>query len=152
MKYGGCDNLESIASPTSMSFKNSADLAIYFGYCTSLSSIPSDLFKYCTNVVNFAGTFRGCTSLSNILADLFKYCTNVESFAETFSGCTNLTGQAIPLWERMENGATYNYESGYDINNDIIRGPEGFGCYSYCTGLTNYSSIPEYWKSLPVNQ
>ena len=171
-----CTNLESIVSPTSLSFKNSSDFSICFGNCTSLSSIPSDLFKYCTNMQSLYGAFSGCTSLSSIPTDLFKYCTNVTDFGavfcectslssipsnlfeqctnvkyfyDAFAGCTNLTGQAIPLWERMENGATYNYEPEFDSNNDIIRKPDGFGCYCDCTGLTNYSSIPEYWKSPP---
>ena len=168
----GCSNLETIASPTENSFDNDIYFTIFFYNCTSLSNIPSDLFKYCTNAESFYFTFANCTSLTNIPEDLFKCCTgavvfaatfaectnlnsipsnlfdncpNVFYFSQTFYNCTGLTGQELPLWQRMENGAEYEYEPEYGY--ELERGPDGYGCYYNCTGLTNFSSIPEYWKA-----
>ena len=172
VNFGKCENLESIASPTEKSFKNTSNFTISFKICRALTSIPSDLFKYCSNVTNFdcvfencssltsipsslfancssalsfTGSFSYCTSLTSIPPNLFANCPNIHNLIGTFFHCTNLTGQAIPLWERMEDGATYNYES-YDPNSGNYRYPNGDGCYALCTGLSNYDSIPEYWK------
>ena len=119
-----------------------------FADCTGLTDIPENLFANCTQVRNFAeividssgwrrGAFAGCTGLTSIPENLFANCPQVADFAGTFAGCTGLTGNAIPLWERVPEGA----------ENEYIGTPNGMGCYYGCTQLTNYSSIPEYWKS-----
>ena len=133
--FGGCENLATIASPRTNTFRNVKEFASTFVDCTSLNSIPADLFVNCTQVEYFSWTFRGCTSLTSIPADLFANCTQVESFLGTFGGCINLTGEPIPLWERVPNGSENGYEGI----------PDGAGCYYGCTQLTNYDSIPEYW-------
>lgn len=82
------------------------------------------------------GTFSGCTSLTSIPENLFANCLNVQDFSCTFYECTSLTGNAIHLWERVENGST----------NDYIGMPDGHGCYYACEGLEDYNNIPDYWK------
>ena len=138
LDYGfyGCYNLTTIASPRSNTFKNVISFENTFSGCSSLTSIPSDLFANCSQVTNFGRTFSGCTNLATIPADLFANCTQVTNFHSTFSGGTNLTGEAIPLWERVEDGAENDYQGN----------PDGEGCYYGCTKLTNYDIIPEYWK------
>ena len=158
-----CENLTTIASPRSNTFKNVISFEDTFSECSSLTSIPSDLFANCSQVTNFGGTFFGCTNLTTIPADLFANCTQATNFGETFMFCTNLTsipenlfanctqvtnfdstffggtnltGEAIPLWERVEDGAENDYQGN----------PDGEGCYYGCTQLTNYDIIPEYWK------
>ena len=131
-----CENLTTIASPRSNTFKNVISFEGAFSGCSSLTSIPADLFANCSQVTNFGRTFSGCTNLATIPADLFANCTQVTNFNSTFNGCTNLTGEAIPLWERVEDGAENDYQGN----------PDGEGCYYGCTQLTNYDIIPEYWK------
>lgn len=75
-----------------------------------------------------------CSNLEIIPVDLFDNCTNVKSFLGTFYNCDSLRGQAIPLWNRVQGSSDY------------IGTPDGKGCYYGCEGLTNYSSIPDYWK------
>ena len=138
LDYGfyGCYNLTTIASPRSNTFKNVISFENTFSECSSLTSIPSDLFANCTQATNFGETFMFCTNLTSIPENLFANCTQVTNFDSTFFGGTNLTGEAIPLWERVEDGAENDYQGN----------PDGEGCYYGCTQLTNYDIIPEYWK------
>ena len=109
----------------------------WFEGCSNLTTIASPSKDTFRNVTDFSYTFSDCTSLSSIPEGLFANCDNVTDFSFTFSGCTNLQGEAIPLWERVENGAENGYKGV----------PNGSGCYCDCTQLSNYSSIPNYWRS-----
>ena len=60
----------------------------------------------------------------------------MQSFEWTFAYCTSLTEDAIPLWERVENGSSNGFEGE----------PDGNGCYYGCNGLDDYNNIPDYWK------
>jgi len=51
----------------------------------------------------------------------------VRDFSYTFYNCRGLTGNSLPLWMNYPN-ATSNY------------------CYSYCTSLDDYATIPANWK------
>ncbi len=135
--FTGCTGLTNISENLFTNCTQVTDFSGTFADCSGLTNIPENLFTNCTQVTNFSGTFAGCTSLTSIPETLFDSCTLVASFQSTFYECTNLTGEAIPLWERVPEGA----------ENEYIGTPNGMGCYYGCTQLTNYSSIPEYWKS-----
>ena len=150
--------IERIANPTNSSFENLEDISFSgselqeipaglfkncpkltslkgtFSGCYNLYEIPEGLFDNCQNVTNFNGTFMNCSNLESIPSDLFDNCTNAESFVGTFYNCSSLTGQSIPLWNRVQGSSDY------------IGTPDGKGCYYGCSGLTDYSSIPDYWK------
>ena len=118
-------------------FKNCpklTSLSSTFNNCRKLIEIPRGLFDNCQNITNFNGTFMNCSNLESIPSDLFDNCTNAESFVGTFYNCSSLTGQSIPLWNRVQGSSDY------------IGTPDGKGCYYGCSGLTDYSSIPDYWK------
>lgn len=118
-------------------FKNCPKLTSLYGTfyeCRELREIPERLFDNCQNVTNFDCTFMNCSNLEIIPADLFDNCTNVKSFLGTFYNCDSLRGQSIPLWNRVQGSSDY------------IGTPDGKGCYYGCEGLTDYSSIPDYWK------
>ncbi len=151
-------NIWRIANPTNSSFENLENISFSgsglreipaglfkncpkltslngtFSGCYNLYEIPEGLFDNCQNVTNFDGTFMNCSNLESIPSDLFDNCTNVESFVGTFYNCSSLTGQSIPLWNRVQGSSDY------------IGTPDGKGCYYGCGGLTDYSSIPDYWK------
>ena len=55
--------------------------------------------------------------------------------------CTSLTGKPIELWTRGTNNAENEYQGN----------PDGESCYSYCTGLEGYETIPNYWKRGKLN-
>ena len=73
-----------------------------------------------------------CTNLRKIAEpseDSFRYISN---FNDSFAGCTGLTGNVPELW---------------NLNNGTMTGD---GCFYGCTQVTNYSSIPDSWKAMPL--
>ena len=141
-----CTKLRRIASPSENSFIKITEFRDTFSGCASLTSIPEDLFSNCPNVDSFQSTFENCIGLTSIPQNLFSNCQNVTDFDGTFSGCTNLTGEAIPLWERVDGWENLDFENTSEWFTTI---PNGHSCYRGCEKLSNYSSIPEYWKMLP---
>ena len=136
--FDGCTGLTNIPENLFANCTQVTNFEMTFSKCTSITTIPENLFANCTQATNFCSTFASCSNLISIPADLFANCTQVTNFNSTFNGCTNLTGEAITLWERVENGAGNGYQGN----------PDGGGCYYGCTKLTNYDVIPEYWKSV----
>ena len=122
---------------------------------TGIISIPSNLFDKCTKVTTFNQTFRECSSLQTIPTGLFDNCTKVTDFGGysssdyfmgTFSRCSNITGESpytvinvdgqdvkVHLYERV------NYPDYFTAPTRI------YNCYSNCSKLTDYSSIPTDW-------
>ena len=135
--FSGCTGLTTIPENLFANCPNVQSFMFSFNDCTGLTTIPENLFANCPNVQRFSWIFAGCTSLTSIPTNLFEHCTNVKYFSNVFDGCTKLTGNAIPLWERVENGSS----------NDYVGTPDGEGCYNECEGLSNYYSIPEYWRT-----
>ena len=123
-------------------FHNNTEITnLYFTFARNeITEIPANLFNSCTKNNSFGGTFMGCKKLTSIPEMLFDNCTNVKSFGAstldetsfnvnmgTFAYCTSLTGKAPELWNRS-NVTSYYY------------------CFRDCTGLDNYSEIPDDWK------
>ena len=156
---GGCVNLEEIAEPAKKSFEEIASFQWAFSGCSSLVNIPENLFANCPNAMNFSETFAWCNSLTNIPEKLFSNCSNAENFkwtfircsklknipenlfanclnvtdfCGTFAYCEELEGKSIELWK--------DGRKGIDENNG------GDGCYYMCEKLTDYSTIPDFWK------
>ena len=146
INLSGCTKLRKIASPTENSFTNITDFKNTFYDCESLTEIPEDLFSNCPNADGFYDTFVNCIGLTNIPQNLFSNCQNVTDFSGTFYGCINLTGEAILLWERVDGWESLDFENTSEWFDTV---PNGEGCYTGCEKLSNYSSIPEYWKKLP---
>ena len=138
-----CTKLRKIASPSENSFTNITSFEATFFNCESLTEIPEDLFSNCPNVDSFNSTFDSCIGLNNIPQNLFSNCQNVTDFGRTFYGCTNLTGEAVPLWERVDGWESLDLKNAREW---VGTKPDGNGCYIGCTKLSNYSSIPDYWK------
>ena len=67
----------------------------------------------------------------------------MTNFSYTFWACSNLTEKAIPLWERVENWETLDFNT---IEGWQEKTPYGYGCYGGCNKLNNYETIPIYWK------
>ena len=103
-----------------------------FVFCQSITSIPSGLFDNNTSVVNFESVFRNCRKLAGIPSELFTNNQSVTTFANAFNMATTanlLTGNTPAdsngdeIWERTPT-------------------PTGTDCFAFCTGLTNFGSIP----------
>ena len=137
-----CSGLTSI--PENLFQYNTAvtDFSWTFDSCTGLTgSIPENLFSNNTAVTSFDSTFRDCRGLTSIPANLFSNNTKVTDFFGTFRYCSGLTGtvptdtDGTPIYNRSGEG-----KEGYAVVTDSR------DCFQSCTGLTDYSSIPEDWK------
>lgn len=123
MLFWGCSNITSIPEDL---FASCTDL-IWFDAAfeeTGITSIPADLFRYNTSAFAFDRVFS-TTPITSIPADLFTYNTSAVAFQYSFYNCTSLTGNAPELWNKT--------------------GAYGGKCFWNCTGLSNYSSIPDNW-------
>ena len=130
--FYGCSNLVSLPNGSITGAENVTNFALCFLACTSLTAIPNNLLIYCINVTNLNQCFAQCknlalpTSIFNLQAlqekkpDI-RYCFEVSS--ATYSH----TGTVQPIWDYIT----------ITSDND---------CFSNCTALTNYSSIPELWR------
>jgi hypothetical protein len=169
-------NCTALASIGNFMFSGVSNFYVFdyiFENCTSLTDLSSFVFDTATgNAIRARGTFKGCTGLTDFatnifddhsgtfawMEDTFSGCTSLNSIPDfennlnklgllirIFDGCTSLTGSSHSLWLTDTEGHSYdtytltapNYDSGV---------PNGLDCYRGCTGLTDYASIPLYWK------
>lgn len=165
--FSECSGLTSIQSGL---FDNNTHVVTFLNcfYNCNLPSIPSGLFDYNTLVTTFAGCFNGCnfeaitsglfnnntlvttfkscfkncTTLKSKPVDLFNNNTLVTSFQNCFYDCTSLEGSSGELWLNPSGAGNYTLVApNYDIGI-----PDGAVCYLGCTGLSDYATIPTYWK------
>ena len=129
-----------ITSIPSGLFDNNTNVTSFsgtFNACLSLTSIPSGLFDNNPLVANFSSVFRNCRALTSIPANFFSNNQQVTTFANAFNMATtaNSLGGTTPtdtpsgdeIWERTSS-------------------PVGTDCFAFCTGLTNFASIPSTFK------
>ena len=134
-----------------------------FVFCQGLTAIPSGLFDNNTNVTSFSGTFNALLNLTTIPTNLFDNNALVVNFESVFRNCRKVAGipsqfftnnQQVTTFANAFNMATTsNLLTGVtpkDANGDEIfeRGssPIGTDCFAFCSGLTNFGSIPATFK------
>jgi len=134
-----------------------------FVFCTGITSIPSGLFNSNTNVTSFSGTFNALLNLTSIPTGLFNNNPLVVNFESVFRNCRKVAGippefftnnQQVTTFANAFNMATTsNLLTGVtpeDANGDEIfersSSPAGTDCFAFCSGLTNFSSIPATFK------
>ena len=116
-----------------------------FMNCTSLKSIPAGLFKNQNSTSNFSvsGLFSYCTSLTSIPANLFANQKTLYTVQNLFYGCTGLKGESC--YDEVNGQKIHLYER--TTSNGYTRAPGSYsGCYTGCTGLSDYESIPTNWR------
>ena len=130
-----------------------------FVFCQSITSIPSGLFDNNVLVTAFSGTFNACLNLTAIPSGLFDNNTSVVNFESVFRNCRKLAGIPSELFTNNQSVTTFanafnmattaNLLTGVtpaDSNGDEIweriPTPTGTDCFAFCTGLTNFGSIP----------
>ena len=130
-----------------------------FVFCQSITSIPSGLFDNNVLVTAFSGTFNACLNLTAIPSGLFDNNTSVINFESVFRNCRKLAGIPSELFTNNQSVTTFanafnmattaNLLTGNtpaDSNGDEIweriPTPTGTDCFAFCTGLTNFGSIP----------
>ena len=114
-------------------------LRLFYG--TGLTSIPANLFAQSTWALSISYMFYG-TPLTGIPAGLFTPLSSIVSCNNMFHGCSSLTGASGGLWLNPGSAANYNLISP-NYNSGV---PNGNDCYRSCAGLSDYATIPTYWK------
>ena len=134
-----------------------------FVFCTGVTSIPSGLFDNNPSVTSFSGTFNALLNLTSIPSGLFDNNPLVVNFESVFRNCRKVAGipteffngnqQVTTFANAFNMASTSNLLTGVtpeDANGDEIfeRGsnPIGTDCFAFCTGLTNFGSIPATFK------
>lgn len=129
--FGNAFSFTNITSIPSGLFTNNIQATVFesaFNNCLQLATCPSNLFDTNINAVNFSATFRLCRLLTSPLQ--FTYNTQVTTFNNVYymsSTSNSMSGTAPDLWNRVP--VTY-----------------GVGAFHNCIGLSNYTSIPSYFK------
>lgn len=165
-----CSSLETIPDRLFSPLVNLQSAVNLFAECTSLKEIPKNLFDGCSQLTRLTGTFRSSaittvpeslfddlTELTNIM-EIFYYCESLESVPAglfdnnkkltsvygLFNGCSSLKGESpytvidgtnVHLYERADYPEDFSAISTYST------------CFTGCTGLDDYESIPSDWKS-----
>jgi hypothetical protein len=139
--FQGCTGLTTIPTGFFDNLVNAKDFTATFYLCTGISSIPTGLLDNCISAEVFTSMFRQ-TGLTSIPSGLLDNCPNVTTMSYMFYNSTSLTGSSRLLWLNPSGSGIYtltspNYDSGV---------PDGLDCYRSCTGLSDYATIPTFWK------
>ena len=152
-------------------YPNVTDFSSTFSSCSNLTTIPEGLFQYNTAVTSFSDTFGGCEGLTTIPEGLFQY-NIAANFGHTFWWGENLVlnsnifcNEATDMHTRFldvlfssttNTGAFYETFESFSYNSitgtaprlwkyTYLRTPSSKGCFSNCTGLSNWNYIPTNW-------
>ena len=113
-----------------------------FRDCTSLQSVSEDLFSHNPGVTRFGQTFSNCSALTAIPIGLFDNNKKAIIFTQTFSDCASLRGESP--YTMVDGRKTHLYERRF--HPELFTTPSAYGCFSGCTGLTDYAQIPPDWQ------
>ena len=135
-----------------------------FVFCQGITTIPSGLFDNNPLVTSFSGTFNACLNLTTIPSGLFDNNPLVVTFESLFRNCRSLTqipealfngNQSVTTFANAFNMATtanalQTGSTPTDSNGDEIwertPTPIGTNCFAFCSGLTNFATIPLTFK------
>jgi hypothetical protein len=130
-----------------------------FVFCQSITQIPSGLFDNNTLVTAFSGTFNACVNLTSIPSNLFDNNTLVVNFESVFRNCRKIAGIPSQLFTNNQSVTTFANAFNMATTSNLLTGvtptdsngdeiwertptPTGTDCFAFCTGLTNFASIP----------
>jgi len=144
LMFFGCSNLVTVTGQILADVATTSGDNV-FNACSSLVNIPSDLITELVNIEVFSGFFTDCTSLGSIPSGFFNFVGSATVYQLLFGGCTSLAGSSEELWLNEDIAGTYSLTAP-DYSNGAPPAPNGGDCYQNCTGLSDYASIPTYWK------
>ena len=124
---------------------------------TKITSIPSNLFDNNIKLESFS--FENCRELLTIPENLFINNINLKSCSYGFYNCKNLSLPTNLFNTTALQNKKPNFQRCFGVDNSIDS-PTGMAyplwnnitltsrnyCYQNCSGLTNFSSIPLFWK------
>ncbi len=142
--FAGCRNLKEIPPLLFANNVAATDMTSVFRECSSLTSVPEGLFDNNVNVTDIHYAFLSCSSLKTVPPDLFSNCREVTVFDSTFSGCYNLTGESP--YTTLSDGTRVHFYERANYPSEFSTPKTYSLCFSNCTGLSDYSSIPSGWR------
>jgi len=131
--FSDCDKFTTARKAWFDAAPNNLNLSYAFVECDGLTNVEAGVFDSQTRVTTMAGTFNLCRNLVTLPPLIFDKCVSVTSYWHCFAGDSKLTGESPTnhlgqhLWE-------------------LSPVPDGTGCFTGCTLLTDYASIPADWK------
>ena len=134
-----------------------------FVFCTGITSIPSGLFDNNTNVTSFSGTFNALLNLTTIPTGLFDNNPLVVNFESVFRNCRKVAGIPTEFFNGNQQVTTFANAFNMATTSNLLAGvtpedangneiferassPIGTNCFAFCSGLTNFGSIPATFK------
>ena len=135
-----------------------------FVFCTGITSIPSGLFDSNTNVTSFSGTFNALLNLTTIPTNLFDNNQLVVNFESVFRNCRKVAGIPPNFFTNNQQVTTFANAFNMATTSNLLTGvtptdtpsgdeifertsnPIGTDCFAFCSGLTNFGSIPATFK------
>lgn len=153
--FYGCSDLSYLPTNMLSGINGAPAASMYnrtFSACASLTEIPVGIFGNISGASAtsmYEGTFYRCSNLSKIPDNLFGNLTGTADnmFYITFGFCSSLTGQSASLSDGTKLYEKWSDEIPFNIT---TQGETKSGCYYLCTGLSDYTDIPDFWKKLDV--
>ena len=148
--FSGCTALKTVPERL---FANNPKIETFeetFFGCTALESIPEKLFSAFeggTKSVTFAKCFYGCSALKSLPAGLFDTVRRISSINNCFDGCKSLTGESPYTIIDGEKIHLYERVQGEDFPRVPSMKSSYIGCFNGCTGLSDYATMPDDWKT-----
>lgn len=170
--FSGCSGLKTVSEYLLQHAVEAEDFTSVFRNCSGLVKVPGDLFAACTKVTSFSGCFRGCAGLKAIPEELFMSCVKASDFSYAFMDCSGLVSLPHSLFDNNVKAVNFRgtfcncvnvtSESVYSVIDeakvhlyericypDLFVAPSGIECcYSGCSQLADWDSIPEDWKDM----
>lgn len=140
--FSGCSSVREIPAGLFDSFSATTQINGIFRDCSSLVTVPEGLFSSMTEVFDISEAFSGCTSLESVPADLFSGCNKIQYAISTFYGCSSLSCESP--YDIVDGTKVHLYERGNHDSYSVINSYTS--CFGGCTGLSDYSQIPQDWK------
>ena len=134
-----------------------------FVFCTGITSIPSGLFDSNVLVSSFSGTFNALLNLTSIPTGLFDNNPLVVNFESVFRNCRKITSIPTSFFNNNQQVTTFANAFNMATTANLLAGatptdtdgnelfertpiPIGTDCFAFCSGLTNFGSIPPTFK------
>jgi len=134
-----------------------------FVFCTGITSIPSGLFDNNVVVTSFSGTFNALLNLTSIPTGLFDNNPLVINFESVFRNCRKIAGIPTEFFNGNQQVTTFSNAFNMATTSNLLAGvtpedangdeiferasiPIGTNCFAFCSGLTNFASIPATFK------
>ena len=165
--FNGCVKLTTISTNETQNglfegFSLLNNISTCFANNVLLSAIPQRMFVGCISLINSSSCFQSCASIKSIPDGLFDDCTAITTITACFYGFRNaaITANLFSVaW--MQSIPTRNFTNCFGVTASSYSftgtapaiwlyntsgASEDTNCFQNDKALSNYASIPAYWK------